>query len=173
MTEIGIQQNKTTKNTPKYISTRSKTEREEKPKQEYMNTLLEIIEQQTEHYKTRFQSGDKKDIDKMLEGLENYPVYSLHRQRSAQSQRFGIIYAKELNKLIAQREALEKKKKALTRFLARKKLENKGNDVGLYYDCKKEESETLKPIEDYESELTQLTWARDKCKYTFNRIKVI
>lgn len=93
-----------------------------------MKVLLEIIEQQAESYKTRFQAGDKADIERMLAGLENYPVYSLHRQRCAQMNRFGIIYAKELNSLVVKREALAKRKQALSGVLARKRLENKAGD---------------------------------------------
>ena len=78
-----------------------------------MNVLLEIIQQQADSYNARFQSNNKEDINHMLEGLENYPIYSLHRQRSQQLNHFGVLYAKALNMLILTREQLKKKKESL------------------------------------------------------------
>ena len=81
----------------------------EKIKHEYMDVLLDIVDQQVESYNTRFQSNNKEEVEKMLEGLENYPIYSLHRERANKLQQYGVKYARILNILITKRMQLEAK----------------------------------------------------------------
>lgn len=107
------------------IKTSARPKRDPEPtKHEYMDVLFGIVKQQVESYNARFQSSNKEDIDKMLEGLENYPIFKLQREWRSKLQQYGIVYARLLNSLITRRSELEKKHHGLTEILVRLREEN-------------------------------------------------
>ena len=116
---------------PKTASMANKRRKKEpeKAKHEFMDVLFGLVKQQVETYNTRFQTNNKEDIDRMLDDLENYPIYSLHRERCSQLQQFGVMYSKLLNMLINRRLELELRYKKLNEVLA--KLRNINNIVPL------------------------------------------
>jgi hypothetical protein len=86
-------------------------------KNDYMKALFGIVKQQSEMYDTLFKSNNKEAVNKLFEGLENYPVYSLHRERQNKLHECEVMYARLLNILTNKRMELERKYKGLSEVL--------------------------------------------------------
>jgi hypothetical protein len=85
----------------------------QKETSEYMKIVLNFVTEQIRDYQNLFESNKQEEIDGIFSGLENYPIYSLHRDRMEKLHKFDIAYAKILNAKRTQRQALERKKKSL------------------------------------------------------------
>jgi len=108
---------------PKTSISKPKKESEQ-PKHEYVNALDVIVSKQAEQYMARFQSNNKDDIQEIMDRLENYPIYSLHRERTNKLRQFGVMYARLLNLLTSKRAEMEKKCKALEEILDKLRFMN-------------------------------------------------
>ena len=101
----------------------------QKETSEYMKIVLNFVNEQIRDYQNLFETNKKEEIAGIFAGLENYPIYSLHRDRMEKLYKFDIAYAKILNAKRTQRKALEDKKKRLE--LIQEKLETATNTCSL------------------------------------------